>query len=151
MFFINESLCSLVMSHGNSSLFLQSSAKRYIEPTDLKWRNQDTVLFLQAFVRVSTLLKASIILTDFHHFSHTYPFPFILFQMLNRLGRNLCLSHISGCIGLQRSISIQRRCVSTLSSPFRIGEHLGNIENKGSPFVLIETSFLTKCRFFVPL
>ncbi|KNB42692.1 pseudouridine-metabolizing bifunctional protein [Blastocystis sp. subtype 4] len=64
--------------------------------------------------------------------------------MLNRLGRNLCLSHISGCIGLQRSISIQRRCVSTLSSPFRIGEHLGNIENKGSPFVLIETSFLTK-------
>ena len=81
----------------------------------------------------------------------TYPFSFILFHMLNRLGRNLCFSHIDGCIGLQRSIPIQRRCVSTLSSPFRIGEHLGNIENKGSPFVLIETSFLTKCGLFVPL
>lgn len=81
--------------------------------------------------------------------SHTtYPFPFILFQMLNRLGRNLCLSHISGCIGLQRSISIQRRCVSTLSSPFRIGEHLGNIENKGSPICAYWNEFSNQMSVF---
>lgn len=79
----------------------------------------------------------------------TYPFLSILFHMLNQLGRNLCFSHINGWNRLGRSIITQWRCASSLSSPFRIGEHLGNIENKGSPFVLIETSFLTKCRCFV--
>ncbi|KAK8810023.1 hypothetical protein WA538_003575 [Blastocystis sp. DL] len=30
-----------------------------------------------------------------------------------------------------------------MPSPFRIGEHIGNLENKGTPYVLIETSFLS--------
>ena len=38
-----------------------------------------------------------------------------------------------------------KRWLSSTSSPFRIGEHVGNLENKSTPFVLIETSFLTKC------
>lgn len=37
---------------------------------------------------------------------------------------------------------------STVSSPFRIVSHVDNLEDPSVPFVVLETSFLSKCYFF---
>lgn len=34
---------------------------------------------------------------------------------------------------------------STVSSPFRIVSHVNNLEDPSVPFVILETSFLSKC------
>lgn len=71
---------------------------------------------------------------------------FQFFSMLTRLGRSVGQT----CRTVTRSSPCafrSQRWLSFSSSPFRVGEHISNIENKATPFVLIETSFLTKCDF----
>lgn len=71
---------------------------------------------------------------------------FKIFSMLTRLGKSVgptcrTVTRLDPCAFRSH------RWFSFNSSPFRVGEHIANIENKATPFVLIETSFLTKCDF----
>ena len=70
---------------------------------------------------------------------------FTVFPMLSHLGRRLCLPRGNPTTTACRGILLQQRWNSSMPSPFRIGEHIGNLENKGTPYVLIETSFLSNC------
>ena len=69
----------------------------------------------------------------------------IVFPMLRHLGKQIRLPQGNQMTAVCKRTLVPKRWSSSMQSPFRIGEHIGNLENKGTPYVLIETSFLSNC------
>lgn len=62
-------------------------------------------------------------------------------QVLKRSSRIIQSSRLQ--LNLQQQILL--RGISSIPSHLRVGSHIDNLEDASIPFVLIETSFLSKC------
>lgn len=70
-----------------------------------------------------------------------------MFTVLKRTWKSSSRTHtwISNLKNAQTSCQVAE--FATIPSSFRIGSHINNLEDPSIPFVLIETSFLSKCSF----